>query len=83
MVKTTLSEEKRKKLVEGVKSMLAGLKIVKVDDWGQKVFAYPIKRERSGFYVRMMIEGEKMPEGFEKKLLTNEDILRQLIIRRN
>lgn len=82
VIKTSLSEDKRKKLVDSVKSLLTGLKVTKEDDLGQKVFAYPIKRERSGFYVKMVLEGDTMVAGLDKKLSANEDILRHLVIRK-
>jgi small subunit ribosomal protein S6 len=33
-------------------------KVVKVDNWGKKSFAYKIKRYREGYYVVLSIEGE-------------------------
>ena len=82
IVRPTLTETQRKKLVDTVKSWLSTVKIVKEDEWGQKVLAYPVKRERSGFYFKFTLEGEGMPEGFDKRLTANEDILRYLIIRK-
>ncbi len=33
-------------------------KVVKVDNWGKKSFAYKIKRFREGYYVVLSIEGD-------------------------
>ena len=82
IVRPTLSESQRKKLVETVKSWFSAVKITKEDEWGQKVLSYPIKRERSGYYFRFVLEGETTPTGFDKKLSANEDILRYLMIRK-
>lgn len=78
----SLSEEKRKKLIETVKSWIKDMKVTKDDAWGVKAFAYPIKKEKSGYYEVMAFEGEVgVPTDFEKKILTNENILRHLLVR--
>lgn len=83
VLKTTLSEPQRKKLLEQIKEQLKGLKVTKEEEWGQKPLAYKIKREFAGFYVLMQLESETgIEKGFEKRLTTNEDVLRHLLIRR-
>ena len=51
VLKTSLSEANRKKLLETIKSFLPELKIVKEDEWGQKPLAYSIKKELAGHYL--------------------------------
>ncbi len=83
VLRSSLSEEKRKKLLETVKAALGNIKIVKEDQWGQKVLAYPIKKEESGFYALLSLETEtSVPSDFEKKLFGQEDILRHLLVRK-
>lgn len=83
ILRSSLSEEKRKKLLETVKGWLGSIKIIKEDQWGQKVLSYPIKKEESGFYTLLSLETEtSVPLDFEKKLFGQEDILRHLLIRR-
>lgn len=81
VVKTSLTDTLRKKLVAGVKVLLKDLKIVKENEIGQKALAYKIKREVNGFYFDFALEGENVPADFEKKLLENDDILRHLLLR--
>ena len=81
VTKTSLTDTLRKKLVAGVKVLLKDLKIVKENEVGQKVLAYKINRELNGFYFDFALEGENVPENFEKKLLENENILRHLLLR--
>ena len=81
VVKTSLTDALRKKLVAGVKVLLKDLKIVKEIEVGQKALAYKIKREKNGFYFDFVLEGENVPDNFDKKLLENEDILRHLLLR--
>ncbi|OGH17925.1 MAG: 30S ribosomal protein S6 [Candidatus Levybacteria bacterium RIFCSPHIGHO2_02_FULL_37_10] len=81
VVKTSLTDTLRKKLITGVKSLLKDLKIIKENEVGIKQLAYKIKREANGFYFDFTLEGETMPRDFEKKLLENENILRHLVLR--
>ena len=80
--KGSLSDALRKKLITSVKALLKDLKIVKENEVGTKSLAYKIKRENSGFYWDFALEGENIPENFEKKLLENDNILRHLLLRR-
>lgn len=83
VLRSSLSEAQRKKFVETVKSWLGEVKIKKEDEWGQKPLAYPIKKEIAGFYLFLDLEAERgIPLDLEKRLLTNENILRHLLIRR-
>lgn len=81
VVKTSLTDTLRKKLITGVKTLLKDLKIVKENEVGRKALAYKIKREASGFYLDFILEGETVPADFEKKLLENDNILRHLLLR--
>lgn len=83
VLRSTLSETQRKKLVETIKGWLGDTKIEKEDEWGQKPLSYPIKKEVSGFYLDFLVEAsEGIPSDLEKRLLGNENILRHLLLRR-
>ncbi|MDP3940936.1 MAG: 30S ribosomal protein S6 [bacterium] len=83
VLKTSLSDAQRKKLLDQVKDMLKGVKIGKEDEWGQKPLAYKIRRELAGFYHILHLESETgIEKGFEKKLVASEDVLRHLLIRK-
>lgn len=81
ITKTSLTDILRKKLITGVKTLLKDLKIVKENEVGQKSLAYKIKKEINGFYLDFTLEGEVIPQDFEKKLLENDNILRHLLLR--
>lgn len=82
VLRSSLSDSERKKLVDSVKGFLKDMKITKEEEWGQKPLAYPIKRENAGYYYAFSMETEKsIPTDFEQRLLRNEQVLRHLVIR--
>lgn len=81
VLKSTLSDAERKKFLEGLKTWLSELKIVKENEWGQKPLSYSIKKQVSGFYIELSLEGEKVPSDLEKKLITSDNVLRHLLLR--
>lgn len=81
VLKSTLSDAERKKFLDALKDWLSDLKIVKENEWGQKPLSYSIKKEVSGFYIELELEGENLPSDLEKKLLTADNVLRHLLLR--
>lgn len=83
ILKSSLSETQRKKLLETVKEWLDNVKVKEEKAWGQKPLSYRLKKEISGFYHQMILETEKvLPSDFEKKLLAQENVLRHLLVRK-
>jgi len=78
---TFITQEDQKE--KPVKTILEGLngKILNTSSLGQKTLAFPIKKEKSGFYttVNFEIEPEKLTD-LNKKLALEEEILRFLIV---
>ncbi|MCL5438718.1 MAG: 30S ribosomal protein S6 [Patescibacteria group bacterium] len=81
VVRPSLTEDKRKKIVDFVKDLLKDAKFTKEETMGQKALAYKIKRENSGFFYYMIFEMASIPLDLEKKLLAQENIIRHLLIR--
>ena len=81
VVKPSVKEADRKKLLEQIKEWLGKVKVTKEDDWGQKALAYRIKKEDAGHYYQMFLEGEAFPADFETRVIQNNDILRHLLLR--
>lgn len=83
LIKPSLSETERKKILEGVKSSLKDAKVTQSEELGEKKLSYKIKGETSGYYYNLAIESENgVSSDIEKKLLVEEDVLRHLLIRR-
>lgn len=83
VLKPSLSEKERAKLLETIKGWFKDFKISNEQEWGQKPLAYKIKREIAGFYHMLTVEGEeRLPADFEKNLMNNENVLRHLLLRK-
>lgn len=81
VLRSSLKDADKKKLLEGVKSALGKAKITE-KEWGQKVLSYPIKKEVSGVFLNWSIEGDTvLSSDFEKKLFNNDNVLRHLLLR--
>lgn len=60
----------------------AGATVTKVDKWGRRRLAYPIKGFNDGFYVVTLLEAEpEMPAEIYRLLRIQETVLRSLITR--
>lgn len=82
VLKTSLSEADRKKVIDSVKGWLGDVKIANEEDWGQKPLAYPIKHEHAGYYTLLKLEGEAgVPTDLETRILRNDSVLRHLLLR--
>lgn len=84
VLRAGLSETERKKVPANIKSWLGEAK-VDTKELGKKSLAYPIKKEREGIYVLASIvisNGSTIGQDLGKKLRSNEDVLRYLLVRR-
>lgn len=82
VIRTSVTEKDREKLLSDIKALLKDIKIAKEEDWGQKPLAYAIKRENAGVYIKWDLETEEtVPAGFEQTLIQNDKILRHLLVR--
>ena len=82
VMRPSLSEADRKKVVDGVKGLIKDVKVTKEDDWGQKPLAYKIKKELAGYYVQLHLESEAgIGAGVETKIINNDSVLRHLLLR--
>ena len=79
-----MEEQARKDLLASLSKKLTGEagKVGKMDLWGNKDLAYPIKRHSKGFYAHFEISADpKNAKDLDKLLKVEEDVLRYLIIR--
>jgi ribosomal protein S6 len=82
VLRSSLKDTDRTKLLDTIKSWLQDAKIVKEEDWGSKALKYAIKKELTGHYFYMFLETVKtIPADLEKRLLSEEKVLRHLLVR--
>lgn len=82
VLKTSLTKDKVKKLIEEIGKWLKDIKISKQDELGEKELAFKIKKETRGIFWDLKLEGKDViPSDFEKRVREETDILRHLLIR--
>lgn len=84
IVQPDLDDEGLNAVIERVGTIIAGQggEVSKVDPWGKRRLAYPIRKLREGYYVRM--EMKLPPDGvreIERDFKLTEPLIRYLIVR--
>lgn len=70
-------------MLDTVKEWVNDAKVEKEDEWGLKPLSYKIKRETSGYYSILHLSSkEGLAMDLNRRLATNYDVLRHLLIRR-
>ena len=76
ILKPTLTEEQADAIIEKFK-----LSIVHRQVWGKRMLAYPIRKEKEGLYIHLVIElPESNVSSLEEKIRLNEQIIRHLLV---
>lgn len=83
MLKSDLSQDKKKKLFSDVVTWAGDVKKSDVKELGEKKFSYPIKSNLSGEYAVVEFEAETLSDDLGRRLEMNDDVLRHLIVRDN
>ena len=81
-----VNEEQTRTILERIEQIVAryGGQVMRVNQWGRRRLAYPIKHNRDGFYVfiDMILTPETVNE-LDRTLKVSEEVLRHLITRRD
>lgn len=84
ILKPGLDEKERKTLLDAMVKKIIGTdgKVKKEDFWGERDFAYKLKKQTKGFYAHFELEANpKNIKGIDKTFRLEEDILRFLLVR--
>jgi small subunit ribosomal protein S6 len=76
-----LPEDARKEFLVKLSGIVAGFKgeVLKIDDWGNRKLAYPIRKKSNGFYTFLLYTGNRgVVEEVERNIKISEGILRHL-----
>ena len=68
---------------EQVDAIIAKLKLTVVSRlvWGKRMLAYPIRKEKEGLYIHLLIALEQSNvSSLEEKIRLNEQIIRHLLV---
>ena len=86
IINPEVSEEETRAILDRVEQIVAtyGGQVVRVNQWGRRRLAYPIERQRDGFYVfiDMILTPETVIE-LERTLKVSETVLRHMMKRRD
>ncbi len=81
-----VSEEQSNAILERIQQIVNNHdgQVVRINQWGRRRLAYPIRHQRDGFYVffDMILTPETVSE-LDRNLKVTEEILRHIIIRRD
>lgn len=84
IIAPTTSDEDRTNIIEEGKSFILKEKgeIEKIDVWGMKRLAFPVKKFTEGFYVYFLYQGYPgIVEKWERKLKLSENVMRYLTVK--
>lgn len=79
-----LSEKELEEFTETFKKQTASdAQIEKTENWGRKQLAYPLKKNRSAFYVHFWLNAlnHKVASNLSNKLKINKNVLRYLLVK--
>jgi len=76
-----LPEDARKEFLVKLTGIVAGFngEVLKIDDWGNRKLAYPIRKKTNAFYTFLLYTGNRgVVEELERNIKISEGILRHL-----
>jgi len=86
IINPEVSEEETRAILDRVEQIVAtyGGQVVRVNQWGRRRLAYPIERQRDGFYIfiDMILTPESVIE-LERTLKVTETVLRHMMKKRD
>lgn len=81
ILQSDVKREKKQKLLEDVKKWIGKIEKESVKEIGERRLAYTIKKSKTGEYVLLEFEAEKVAADLEKRLIVQDEILRHLLVR--
>jgi small subunit ribosomal protein S6 len=84
IVRPDIEEEAQKELIEQLSQLLTadGGQVDRVEEWGRRRLAYPIKKVNEGYYyfIQGQFSTSVLPD-LERIAKLSEDVLRHMVIR--
>ena len=84
IVNSNLNEEEIKKVETSITDLIKENGILeKVENWGKKKLAYPVKKHQYGIYMDFKFESKpEFAEELERKYNITEEIIKNIIVKR-
>ena len=79
-----LSEDDVEKVITDVKDIFAsrGAEVERIERWGRKRLAYPVKKKEEGWYVLLQVIGSGAAvQEVERRLRINDNVIKYLSVR--
>jgi small subunit ribosomal protein S6 len=80
----SLNEEAMEKVIADVQDILTarGAEVVRIEKWGRKRLAYPVKKHEEGWYVMLHVKGpgDALQEA-ERKMRISESVIKYMTVR--
>lgn len=83
ILRSSIEEKNKERLLELIKKTISPGKIIETKDWGKRMLAYSIKKEKEGNYLLLTLESEgKEAVKLSEVLRPAEVVLRYLLVRK-
>lgn len=81
IIDPTVEDEKKNAVVTTVQEIIAADgEVGKVDIWGMKKLAYPIRKKNEGYYVVIQFKASPdLPKELDRRLRISDPVMRHLI----
>jgi small subunit ribosomal protein S6 len=80
-----LENTERQSIVDGIHSIFKkpASEIVSIDDWGNRELAYPIKKNKRGYYIVLHVKtsDSHIIDEFSRLMNINEKVIRYLVVK--
>lgn len=84
LVTPVMPEAKQKAFADKIEKLLgeAGGKVERTDEWGKRELAYPLRKNKEGYYYNLLLSlGADRVNAFTRYLDNDDEVLRHLIIK--
>jgi len=81
-----LEDDRKTEAIENVKGIIAegNGEVGKVDEWGMRKLAYPIRKKSDGYYVVIEFNAaEEFPKELDRRLKISDSIMRHIIVNKD
>lgn len=85
IMEAALEADKKEAAIEMVKEIIsAGGEVGKVNVWGTRKLAYPIRKKNEGYYAVIEFKADsELPKELDRRLKISDSVIRHIIINKD